>query len=127
MRRALAAPIIFLLIAGLVAATGCNRRGQIVNLDKMLMDGESWTYEGENGDLIVLGEDGSFRAVIGEKVENGGYEVDGDRAELTFVDSGGNEIRVEEWSVAGDIGEDIIITDLQGQEFFLKGSRETLR
>jgi len=127
MRKTLAVLCLMLAITGLIAATGCGSSSKIVNLDKMLMNGESWTYEGEQGDLIVLGEDGSFRTVISNKVENGGYEVNGERAELTFVDSKGNEVRVEEWSVAGDIGEDIVITDLQGQEFFLKGSRETLR
>ena len=79
------------------------------------------------GDLVVFGEDGSFRTVISEKVENGGYEVNGDIAQLTFVDSEGDEVRVEEWSVTGDIGEDIVITDQQGQEYILKGTRETLR
>jgi len=127
MRKALIALSILLIFVGLVAVCGCNRKGQIVNLDKMLMDGASWTYEGEWGDLIVFGEDGSFRSVSGETVENGGYGVDGDLAELTFVDSEGNEVRVEEWSVTGDIGEDIVITDPQGQEFILKGTRETLR
>lgn len=127
MRKALIALTVLLVFAGLFAACGCNTRGQIVNLNKMLMDGESWTYEGEVGDLVVFGEDGSFRAVISEKVENGGYEVDGDIAQLTFVDSEGNEVRVEEWSVNGEIGEDIVITDQQGQEYILKGTRETLR
>ncbi|RJP34767.1 MAG: hypothetical protein C4536_02195 [Actinobacteria bacterium] len=131
MRKALVALIMILVVAGLVAISGCNSRGQIVNLDKMLMDGESWTYEGYEGDLIVFGEDGSFRLVAGEKVENGAYEVfqtdDGNRAKLTFVDSEGNEIGVEEWTVSGDIGEVDVITDQEGQEFYLKGTKESLR
>lgn len=127
MRKTLAVLSLMLVITSLVAASGCGSSSKIVNLDKMLMNGESWTYEGEQGDLIVLGEDGSFRAVISDRVENGGYEADGERAELTFVDSKGNEVRVEEWSVTGDIGKDIIITDQQGQEFTLKGTRKTLR
>jgi hypothetical protein len=127
MRKALVALSMILMIAGLVAASGCGGRRKIVNLDKMLMDGESWTYEGDEGNLVVFGEDGSFRWVAGEAVENGGYEADGDRLELTFVDSGGNEVRVEEWSATGDIGGDEVITDSEGQEFFLKGTRETLR
>jgi hypothetical protein len=93
----------------------------------MLMDGESWTYEGDEGDLIVFGEDGTFRAVIGGKMVNGGYEVDGDQAELIFVDDEGNEVGTEEWSVTGNIGEADIVTDPLGQDFLLKGSRETLR
>lgn len=127
MRKAFAASIILLLIVGLITASGCGSSSKIVNLDKMLMDGASWTYEGEWGDLVVFGEDGSFRSVSGDTIENGGYEVDGDIAQLTFVDSEGKEVRVEEWSVTGDIGEDIVITDPQGQEFILKGTRETLR
>jgi hypothetical protein len=128
MRKALVALSMILILAGLVAATGCNRKGQIVNLDKMLMNGESWTYEGEEGGLIIFGEDGTFRSVQGEVVENGAYEVDGDRAELTFVDAEGNEVRVEEWSIAGDIGSETgVVTDSQGQEYFLQGTRESLR
>jgi len=127
MRKALAVLSIFLVITGLVAVSGCNRTGQIVNLNKMLMNGASWTYEGEGGDLIVFGEDGSFRLVSSGTVENGAYEVDSDQAQLTFVDSKGNEVRVEEWSMTGAIGEDIVITDPQDQEFILKGTRETLR
>jgi hypothetical protein len=127
MRKALVALSMILIIACLFATSGCNRTGQIVNLEKMLMDGESWTYEGQEGDLIVFGEDGSFRSVIRENVENGAYEVDGMRAELTFVDKEGNEVRVEEWKVEGNPGEVDIITDQQGQDFSLKGTRETLR
>ena len=52
---------------------------------------------------------------------------DGNQLELTFVDSGGNEVRVEEWSATGDIGEDVIITDSQGQQFFLSGTRASVR
>ena len=127
MRKALVALSVTLIIAGLITASGCGRRGRIVNLDKMLMDGESWTYEGEEGDLIVFGEDGTFRSVIGGKVENGAQEVDGGRAELIFVDGDGNEVRTEEWSVTGNIGEADIVTDPQGQDFLLKGTRGTLR
>ena len=127
MRKSLVVLSILLVITSLVAVSGCGSSSKIVNLNKMLMNGDSWTYEGEQGDLIVLGEDGSFRTVIRDVVENGGYEVDGDYAELTFVDSKGSEVRVEEWSVTGEIGEDMVITDLQGQEFWLKGTRDTLR
>jgi hypothetical protein len=129
MRKAFVAFIVVLIITGMVAVSGCGgRRG---SLNKMLMDGESWTYEGAEGDLIVVGEDGTFRVVINSEVENGTYEVfqidDGYRAELTFVNKEGDELRVEEWSMTGAIGEVGIITDPRGQEFSLKGTRETLR
>lgn len=132
MRKTFFALSIVLIIASLFAASGCGgKRDQLVNLDKMLMNGESWIYEGSEGDLIVFGEDGSFRSVSGSEVESGAYKVfkmdDGNRAELTFVDKGGNAVRVEEWSMTGDIGEDEVITALQGQEFLLRGTKETLR
>ena len=80
-----------------------------------------------DGRVIVFGEDGSFRWVNGDKVENGGYEADGDQLELIFVDSKGNEVERDEWSIAGDIGgEETVITDPQGQEYYLSGTREIL-
>jgi hypothetical protein len=129
MRKACVALIVILIITGMVAVSGCGSRRDALN--KMLMDGESWTYEGIEGDLIVVGEDGTFRLVINNEVENGTYEVfqidDGYRAELTFVDKEGDESGVEEWSMTGDIGEVGIITDPRGQEFSLQGTKETLR
>jgi hypothetical protein len=132
MRKIFIASSMFFIIAALVAVSGCSNSGQPINLNKMLMDGESWTYEGSGGDLIVFGEDGTFRWVSGSAVENGAYKVfkidDGNRVELTFVDAKGKEVRVEEWSITGDIGEaDGVVTDLQGQEFLIRGTKDTLR
>jgi hypothetical protein len=132
MRRAFIALSMIFIIAALVAVSGCGKSSKTVNLDKMLMDGESWTYEGSEGNLVVFGEDGTFRSVSGSAVENGAYKVfkmdDSNRAELTFVDKEGHEVRVEEWSMTGDIGKaDGGVTDLQGQEFILRGTKDTLR
>jgi hypothetical protein len=131
MRKALVALSMILIIAGLLAVSGCVRTGRIVNLNKMLMDGESWTYEGYEGGLIIFCEDGSFRFVGDEKAENGGYEVfqtdDGNRLELTFVDADGNAVRLEEWSAEGDIGTVDTVTDPQGQTYYLAGTRDSLR
>lgn len=128
MRKAGLALCLVLIVISLVAVSGCARSGGIINLYKMLMNGASWTYEGIAGDLMVIGEDGSFRLVSGEQVTNGGYEVEGDQLELIFVDSEGNEIGTEEWSIEGDInGEETVITDLQGQKFYLSGGGNTLR
>ena len=133
MRKTLVAAAVILAIASLAVFSGCRNSGdnQQVDLNDILLEGKNWTYEGSKGDLIVFAEDGTFRSVIDEKVEDGTYKVfqtdDGEWVELTFLDEKGNQDRVEEWSMTADIGEGDTITDLQGQEYLLRGTKETLR
>jgi hypothetical protein len=116
----------------LLAVTGCGGNGEHqVNLNDILMEGENYTYEGDEGDLIVLAEDGTFRSVIGNKVEDGTYKLfqteDDSWAELSFLSEEGDEERVEEWRMTTAAGEIETVTDLNGQSFILQGTRQTLR
>lgn len=133
MRKSLALVSVIFLTAGLAFIAGCGGGllDQQINIGDILLSGENWTYEGNEGDLLVLAEDGTFRSVIGGEVEDGSYKVfqadDRNWVELTFQDGEGGEERVEEWGMTADLGAADIITDTQGQQFQLRGTRETLR
>ncbi len=123
-----------LLVIAIPAASGCGDSGedQRIDIDDILMEeGDSFTFEGNEGDLVVLASDNTFRAAIAGEVKNGAYDIfqseDAIRLELVFEDRNEETGEFESWDIVKNEDGNVVLTDLRGQSFTLKGSKEGLR
>jgi hypothetical protein len=125
--------IAVLLIAGVTALAGCGGgTDQKKDLnDVLVQEGDSFTFEGNQGDLVVFSRDGSFRSVIGGVVEDGTYEIfegaDAVRVELTFENKVGDFAGVETWEITEGADGSALITDPRDEQYVLKGTQRGLR
>jgi hypothetical protein len=132
-RKALVVTSMVLVAAGLVLAVGCggNNGAHRLNSEDLLITGDTQNYEGSQGDLVILAEGGIFRSVVAGQVKDGKYKVlekeNSTWVELTFFNDRGDEDQVENWPISEDEKGNEILTDLQGEEYVLKGTRATLR
>lgn len=123
-----------LLIVAVASVTGCEDGAQDQRIeinDVLLEEGDSFTFEGDKGDLIVISSENTFRAVIAGEVEDGDYEIlqsEGViRLELIFENRDEETGKFETWDLAENQDGNVVLTDLQGESFRLKGTAKGLR